>query len=366
MEEIEQRDPIIIEYFNYGMSKHAKLVIPPGKLCILIGENNNGKSCLFYGLEWLLFNDALAKTLINNKSLEEDKNAELKVRITQGDYFIEIKRSMSAISYNINGVLHNKKLNKQSIFDVDENVRVPGFVYVKDCMYPLFNMQGEDRGLFPISENNDQAIYALFEKLLGLINSKKMISAAQNELNDAMSQYNMYDAEYKKTEAKLSKINEIANELDTVSINDIICKTEKAEQKMTKLTNGLNTLKSLGTLYIVQAPIQVNPNALNECMQEYKKYLSAKSGLESTIAQVQGLQGNKIDTINIDRLNLCQKVLAKLKEFKTTINNALFEIKNLIAQKQDAETQKNALQKEWDAIEVCPMCGQPKGVHICH
>lgn len=357
---IDTNKPIIIEYSNYGMSKYAKLVIPPGKLCILVGENNNGKSCLFYGLEWLLFNDPLAKTLINNKQLEQDKNTQLKVKISQDDYFIEICRSVNSVSYDINGKKFDKKLNKQSIFDLDENVYVPGFIYVKNCIYSLFNMQGEDRGLFPISENNDQAIYTLFEKLLGLINSKKILSAAQKEQHELQLQYEYNETDKNAKIQKLNKLKSILNNIDDTKLSNLIQATERLEVILESLNQSYNTIKNGLKYRNVVVPNTIKNDNLVNSINILNKYLVAKSSIEKAIVQKQKIDKIAMTSINTDKLQLCQKIMSRLLECRNRVLNEQTNISTLNNQKNECNYTLAKFKASWDSIEVCPMCGQPK------
>lgn len=349
-----------IEYFNFASYRHAKITIPENKLILIKGENNNGKSVLFYGLEWLLFNDSNAKSLINNIALKENPKAELKVIITKDILSIEITRSIDNIIYTINdsgNIRKHKKIGKSNIFILEPNLKIPGILYIPTLPNQILNMHGEDKGIFPFDQN-DQGIFTLFEKLLGLINSKKVITEINAELAEYKASLNMVTNLIKEYTIKTGTIKNLFENIDIVQLNNLFKQIQFTKNKLAKLNDIKVLINQLLPYINIEIPNIINITNIKSLLIKQTKLLNSYNIVNKLAEEIK--QTHTLNTLDIaETINYTNK-WTKLYSAKNNIQeqtNTLIELERLLTNKI---TELNNLKNDIKNIDTCPLCGHTK------
>ena len=350
----EQKEPIMLEYWNLGSYKYAKLTIEPGKLTIIRGENNNGKSILIYAMTDLLLNNPRAKTYINSDALAKDPNTELIMKISQGTTTVEAHRSMNDMYYVVNGGKPIRKLNKANVFQKIENLSVPGITYLPNVDTPLFNVHDEDRGMFPL-DHNDQSIFGLFERLLGLINSKKIISIVQKEIATAKTQYEMLHETIASSELRLNQVSTAIDRIDATAIDSMIQNIKSLQNAQISLSTAYDTVHMINSSIPTVIPEQTDISNCNDLFNNLKVLSTAADRIVKLSTQI-----NSVHECSVQSTESLKNAIESYKQLDSVYSQCkhiLNELDLLDQSEVQVNEQLKDLKDQLNQMKVCPLCG---------
>ncbi len=349
-----------IHYENACSFKKADFEFLPGKLYLIKGGNNSGKSAAFYVLSSALLNSKEAKSYINNDALKENSNARLKVTIEDdNNNIVSFERGTGSSKYVVNGD-HFSKLGRENIFTIYPEI-LTDFLYDANESNKIINIQGEDNTLFPFNRSEaDQ--FKLFEKIFNIASTSAVFKSinldedeTKNEINNLILKINSLESEQYKIDEVLSSVN-----------------VEELNKAYTQFSSNFSWLQQAF-------------NDINNC-RSIKTYTSAVSCLESTninMSDIGFLKQLYIDLTEYQQLDVFVNKISELEYFKFSEEFEITRITDLIKDYElyinsvkekdtinseisifESETEK--LKTELKSVEICPLCGNRlKGENLC-
>lgn len=349
-----------IHYENACSFKKADFEFLPGKLYLIKGGNNSGKSAAFYVLSSALLNSKEAKSYINNNALKENSNARLKVTIEDdNNNIVSFERGTGSSKYVVNGD-HFSKLGRENIFTIYPEI-LTDFLYDANESNKIINIQGEDNTLFPFNRSEaDQ--FKLFEKIFNIASTSAIFKSinldedeTKNEINNLILKINSLESEQYKIDEVLSSVN-----------------IEELNKAYTQFSSNFSWLQQAF-------------NDINNC-RSIKTYTSAVSCLESTninMSDIGFLKQLYIDLTEYQQLDVFVNKISELEYFKFSEEFEITRITDLIKDYElyinsvkekdtinseilifEAGTEK--LKTELKSVEICPLCGNHlKGEDLC-
>lgn len=341
-----------IQYKNVGCIRQAELDLEPGKLVIIKGESNNGKSLMFYSLVDGFTNRPEFKKWLNNDALKENPKAIEWIGLfdDEGNEF-QVEAGTNHLYYRNNKAKY-EKVGRKTIFDVIEG-QIPGLIYNAEEINPILNIIGEDSGMFPI-DRSDSQIFKTYERLLSLSCTQDILRAIKLDVEDIDIKVNDL---LKVTQSNNDKISKIDKTFETLDID----KLNKLETELKAYIDVYNQAIALYNAVIKDANYCQAINNLQEFQKQKlfdcKKfeqlcndYITAHK-LEKYIAHSSYLafEQTYFDCTKAYKLNSDYSSALTLSQEIETENKLILE----------EEQRLKDIQLLLDKIDVCPYCGRP-------
>src|SRR5574344_544160 len=194
-----------LSYKNACSMRQADFNFERGKMYLISGGNNSGKSAVFYTLSSSLLNTREATNYINNEALKDDPDAAMEVTL-QDDKNNEYtySRTKGSAAYWINGK-EVRKLVRKNVFDVIDG-QIDGLLYDPDDTQKIVNIQGEDNRLFPFDRSEGEQ-FKLFERIFNISSTTAIIRSANMDEDDVKCKIVENVKSIDDNNRKLEKIN---------------------------------------------------------------------------------------------------------------------------------------------------------------
>jgi DNA repair ATPase RecN len=357
---------------NVQSIHHAEIEIDRGKLTVIEGQTNSGKTAIFRGIEDLLLNIKEAKQDVCTDALKENPNAEMRVSlIDDNKNTFEYVRTTSSAKYVINGNDYGK-LNRKNLYDLPD-VKPECFLYDPtdgNRQTSIINMHVEDERLF-MFDRSDAERFKLFEKMFPISNTSIVLKAMQldevgvnhkiTELSSTIDSLNnsidkideivsMINVEY--LQSLRDALNNMSNYINILNQDYSLCLS-----MITQINNITNIDKSFSTT-CSKLDLDVDFSLAKSLQVDYHEaiklhnYINAISSVDTTILDKCEL----LDAIDTTEISNDIVEALKLVEDIALLNDVSFY-----------KEQMSIAEKELSKIKVCPMCSKPlkKGETLC-
>ena len=342
-----------IKYQNVGSLRNAEVEFNLGKLILIRGETNQGKSLLFYSFADALLNNSTFKRWLNNKAVEENSKAYQQITLID-DYNnqYEIKGTQNSYQFRLNNDEPFEKVRGKTVFDLI-NRQIFGFLFSADEQNPLVNIVQENEGFFPINRSDSQ-IYKTYERLLSLTSTQEIMRAIKFDIDDVENQQKdkvRLIQQYQEQQTKISNflcngINQ--NKLDEIqnTLTEYYNRYNKAITLYNSVGKSVNYISILGKYTFKPLPyfdIQ-RFNRLLNLFVEYRKFNDVKNLMQIELQEVSVIDIEKINQVNqtVNKVIQLQNEINQINEFYKNDSKALEDI--------------NLKLKD---VKVCPLCGKP-------
>ena len=347
-----------IRLHNACSIRDFTLSLEPGKIYIISGGNNSGKSSLFYSLSSALLNSKETKCYINNEALKEDKNATMEVELVDdnGSSYI-YQRTPSSAKYFIDGKEY-KKLGRGNLFDLIER-QIPGLLYDPTADKKIVNIQGEENNLFPFNMSEGEQ-FKLFEKIFNISSTTDILRSMKLDEDDI--DHKIEDNTRQITD-NTTKKNVYTNLVNTIKSEDIQRYTDYFTTNLNILSNQYNDINLCNTLIISYNNTQQLKNkqqglTITEQHRDIEKDFLKACKLAADIQATQDLKNTK-RVFNVSDYNELNSDVLKVQSLEIDYNNYCKELLDL-----DVELQ--SIRKQLSTVEICPVCGKPlEGDDLC-
>lgn len=349
-----------IHYENACSFKKADFEFLPGKLYLIKGGNNSGKSAAFYVLSSALLNSKEAKSYINNDALKENSNARLKVTIEDdNNNIVSFERGTGSSKYVVNGD-HFSKLGRENIFTIYPEI-LTDFLYDANESNKIINIQGEDNTLFPFNRSEAEQ-FKLFEKIFNIASTSAIFKSINLDEDETKNEINNLILKINSLESEQYKINEVLSSVNVEELNKAYTQFSSNFSWLQQAFNDINNCRSIQT------------------------YMSAVSCLESAdinMSDIGFLKQLYIDLTEYQQLDVFVNKISELEYFKFSEEFEITRITDLIkdyelyinsVKEKDTinseisifESGTKKLKTELKSVEICPLCGNHlKGEDLC-
>lgn len=361
---------------NFQSITNAVLDFPQGAITTIIGPSNSGKTSCIRALYSLIKNPSESKSFIQNGKKETS------VTLIHGDMpKIRWSRTLKDTKYEIKDL----ELQKTGRTDLTELLPETHGLCLDD-EDDIINIQDEWSPLFPFGRNAFQT-YKLFENVFAINPASEVLQKIKQDESETKKELISLQDKHKNNTVKLNKINEFlsCNDLDYMKhsheklksdytfLNDIKKDNDKLiinlndfkklrDIKKDEFDLGIidecsNTLKdfnyvenNIGLLDInLDSDFKYNFEVLTEYSEIDKEFNFVKDNISILDIEI------KINPeFNFDTLTSYSEICKDLNQMKILLTNLKSE--EDIIKNNNAELLK--LQKEYDSIDVCPLCNQ--------
>lgn len=345
-----------IQYHNVGSIRDAEIEYNLGKLILIRGETNHGKSLIFYSLADGLLNNPTFKKWHNKQSLIENPNSSEKIILyTDDNNKYEVELNSKGFRYRINDNEPVEKVQRKNIYDI-LNRQIKGFLYSSDEENPLLNIVQENEGFFPINRSDSQ-IYKTYERLLSLNNTQEIMKSVKMDIEDI--QYHQKDnlIMLQKYQAQQSKLSEALNStIDENYITQVLITITKMYNDYIRVQNICSFLvKDINYIHTfsnskLEMLTKIDFDALrfNRLLNLYIQ--------DANYQKSNKLLEFKLYSVDID--------IDKIKRVNISYNNALniqSQIQEIYQNIQNDISLLEEIDKKLKDVKVCPLCGQSLG-----
>lgn len=342
-----------IKYQNVGSLRNAEVEFNLGKLTLIRGETNQGKSLLFYSLADGLLNNSTFKRWINNKALEENLKAnEVITLIDDLNNVYEIKANQNSFQYKVNNEEPFEKVRGKTLFEL-LNRQIQGFLYSPDEQNPLVNIVQENEGFFPINRSDAQ-IYKTYERLLALTDTQTIMRNIKFDSDDIDNQQKERTQLLQKYQSQQINIIDTLKTIDENKLNEIEQNLINYYNNYVRLVNICNSVQKddyyINVYNSLNIPVMqyFDVNRFSRLLDLYVKQTNINKVSES----LKKLKIEKTETFDLSKIN-------SLNQSYTTsiqLQNDITQINQLI--EQDSKLLED-IQLKLKDVKVCPLCGKP-------
>lgn len=323
---------------NFQAIEEAYLEFPEGKITVLTGESNNGKTAILRAIRALALNPQGSKHYI-----QHGKN-KAEVTLTNNGETLTWERTKSTTNYKYKGEEFTK-CSRQSSKDFCN------LGLLIDDKNNLVNLSDEWSTIYPFYMSETE-LFKHFEDLFSIVDSAKVLDAMKGD----------------ETSCNRDKL------LHQDRLNDIIEKRNKAEELVTRLgdlgkpeliKNVLN--KKYGELEILRSKckeveklnhlsnLEVPSKSFNtDCLSEMGKQLLELHKACSRFSQIPENLSVPSPTYFVWDF----ETLGKVKKAEFDYKQEKQKLENLAINQMDLEKTISELKEQWDKIDTCPLCGK--------
>lgn len=338
--------------------RETELEFQPGKVYLITGGNNSGKSSLFYSLSSALLNSKETKCYINNQALKEDPNATMEVELVDdaGSSY-RYDRTPSSSKYTING-REFRKLNRSNIFSFT-NGQIPGLLYDEGDVRKIVNIQGEENGMFPFDRTEGEQ-FKLFEKIFNISSTIVVLRSMSLDETDIDSKLKENTSSIDENTRKLQAFTNFISEVKTEDIQKFREYFVEKSNILSNMYNDILTGNNLVTFINSCAELKEKTDLKDISRQHTdieQDYLRV-CNLTKSIAQISELKEYKTK-FNVDKYNELYKDTQNAEHYLHSYESSMKEIDML-------EADYRQIKSQLATVDVCPICKTPvKGDDLC-
>ena len=309
----------------------------PG-ITILQGESANGKSSLFYAIEYCLLNTPGTDYCINwdckqaEVTIENNGNSVTWVKTPTSSTYINNKTGQTFVKAS--------KLDSRDIADL-------GFRF--DHKDNILNLNGEWSTLFPFGLSTTE-MFKQFEDIFNITSSYQILDLIKKDEQQINSEMNFAKQNINNLTQSKGKIENILGSVDINKLDNLIINLEQDQSFMEELQKDINTYNTM--LHRTQLTI---PN-----IYEDTKFYELNNVLKNLEEDLNIYKVNqKRSHINIPELKEFNIIEPEIVKEYSIYENKQNEIISLDKQLNELTEQENILKEKLKEIKVCPTCGRP-------
>lgn len=209
---------------------NAILEFTPG-INLILGQSNSGKTAILRAIDSVLSNPSYAKTFVKHRTSGCGVTFEY-----DGNTVSWQKSAKGGTTYTINGEEYSK-VGTSDLFDILSN---NGFV--KSDSEEVMNIEGEWDLPFPF-DRTPAELFRLFENVFCVSDSATILKSFKEEESDLVKQCSDVKDKIKRTNSKISSLEELEQEANLVKLKDDLSTFENNANAYFDLLDDYETVK---------------------------------------------------------------------------------------------------------------------------